>query len=201
MEAPNTLPLATSSNAPARALEADIREELHAHLELATDQGIEDGLSPEEARAQALERFGDLEQTIADCARQKTGNALMWKRLNLLAIAGLLIGCAMLANTANQRRRQAREHEVALRAMESRLLKPQEIIVAIGDRIELVDGYQPGEFEGTHTVDRDGTALLPQLGHVSVHGMSRTEVEDELRERYAAYYEMLDLYVRVLPPE
>ena len=181
-----------------RVIEADIREELEAHLGLATASGVDEGMTPQEARARALARFGNLEQTVRDCSRQKLGGWLMWKRVTLVgALAALVLGAVL--TTFVVRARQARtENEWAFAAMLQKAQEPQEIIVRIGDRIELHEGY--GQLSGSETydVDRDGTALLPVLGHVDVAGLTRAELEVLLRELYSPYYDQLDLYARVL---
>lgn len=46
-----------------------VDEELAAHLEMAIREKMERGLSPEDARAEALAEFGDLEETRRYCAR------------------------------------------------------------------------------------------------------------------------------------
>ncbi len=45
------------------ALDADLEQELAAHLDLAIDDNVRRGLSPEEARRQALIRFGGVQQS------------------------------------------------------------------------------------------------------------------------------------------
>lgn len=72
-----------------------------------------------------------------------------------------------------------------------------EIVVQIGDRLELRDDYHPQELNRIEEVARDGTVLLPELGHVRVAGLTRPEVEALLRKLYAAHYDQLSLWVRV----
>jgi hypothetical protein len=60
-----------------KALEADIREELHAHMEFSIAAGVERGLSAAEAERAAIEQFGDFEQTINACKRAKRGALTM----------------------------------------------------------------------------------------------------------------------------
>src|SRR5919205_3735027 len=43
-----------------RRAEAELDEEIRAHLELETEQNIESGMSPEEARYAALRAFGNV---------------------------------------------------------------------------------------------------------------------------------------------
>src|SRR5471030_161822 len=45
-----------------RELDDDLQQEMAAHIELAVDENIRRGLSPEEARRQAMIRFGGVMQ-------------------------------------------------------------------------------------------------------------------------------------------
>src|SRR5262245_28148222 len=49
---------------------AEVDEELRTHLEMRTAELIAEGLAPDEARREALRRFGDLERTREYCRRQ-----------------------------------------------------------------------------------------------------------------------------------
>jgi predicted permease len=50
-------------------LGADIDDELRFHLDMRTEEQIRRGVSPPQARSQALQRFGDLERVRLDCTR------------------------------------------------------------------------------------------------------------------------------------
>src|SRR5919107_2834878 len=54
-----------------RRAEAELDEEIRAHLELETEQNIESGMSPEEARYAALRAFGNV-------ALSKEGSRTVW---------------------------------------------------------------------------------------------------------------------------
>jgi len=73
----------------------------------------------------------------------------------------------------------------------------EENYVTIGDSIDIFDSYHPDELGMTVEVDIDGTVLLPELGAVQVAGKTRTEIETLLMEKYSAYYDMLDIKVRI----
>jgi len=73
----------------------------------------------------------------------------------------------------------------------------EENYVTIGDDVELFDSFNPKELNGRVTVDIDGTVLLPELGAVHVAGLTRTEIEALLMEKYSPYYEMLDVKIRI----
>lgn len=70
--------------------------------------------------------------------------------------------------------------------------------VAIGDTLEITDAYQAEELDVKAPVDIDGTVLLPELGAVLVAGLTRTEIESLLMEKYSPYYELLDIKVRIV---
>jgi polysaccharide biosynthesis/export protein len=70
--------------------------------------------------------------------------------------------------------------------------------LAIGESLALTDDFN-AELNLTRPVDVDGTVLLPELGHVSVVGLTRAEIEALLRKSYTPYFEELRLYARILP--
>lgn len=68
--------------------------------------------------------------------------------------------------------------------------------VTIGDQISIQDAYHP-ELTVSQNVDIDGTVVLPEIGAVHVAGMTRTELEAFLMEKYSPYYEQLDIKARL----
>lgn len=68
---------------------------------------------------------------------------------------------------------------------------------AIGDSISITDEIRPEEINGTFAIDLDGTVLLPTLGSVAVAGLTRSEIEALLIEKYSPYYPVVDLKVRI----
>lgn len=70
--------------------------------------------------------------------------------------------------------------------------------VAIGDTLEISDAYHEEDLDVTTPVDIDGTVLLPEIGAVLVAGLTRTEIESLLMEKYSPYYDLLDIKVRIL---
>lgn len=56
--------------------EADMNEELRLHIDMLAEQFEGEGLSPTEARRQALIEFGGVEQTLEEC-RENVGSRLM----------------------------------------------------------------------------------------------------------------------------
>ncbi len=68
--------------------------------------------------------------------------------------------------------------------------------ITIGDSMSITDLYHT-ELTITQTVDIDGTVVLPEIGAVHVAGMTRTELEAFLMEKYSPYYEQLDIKARL----
>lgn len=69
--------------------------------------------------------------------------------------------------------------------------------VAIGDRIGIDDPYQDELKIESQEVDIDGTVILPELGAVVVAGLTRTQIEALLMEKYSPYFDLLDIKVRI----
>ena len=69
--------------------------------------------------------------------------------------------------------------------------------VRIGDTLGVTDSYHPEELSIQAKVDIDGTVLLPELGAVHVAGMTRTEIEAFLMEKYHNYYDLVDIKVAI----
>jgi polysaccharide biosynthesis/export protein len=73
----------------------------------------------------------------------------------------------------------------------------EENYVTIGDTLAITDAYNAAELGLNTTVDIDGTVLLPELGAVPVAGLTRSEIEALLMEKYSAYYDLLDIRVKI----
>src|SRR5688500_14020764 len=61
-------------------IEADVRSELSFHVEMLTDEFRAAGLSPDEARREALRRFGDYSAAEESCKAIDEETARMFKR-------------------------------------------------------------------------------------------------------------------------
>lgn len=76
-------------------LELEVEEELHLHVELLQREYIQRGMSPEEARAATLKRFGNFdrvkEECVAICRRSHPLQRAFKIFLILLALSGLII--------------------------------------------------------------------------------------------------------------
>jgi hypothetical protein len=76
----------------------EVREEIVFHLDRATQENIARGMDPGEARAEALRRFGDMEQVRRDCmAARGRGmpRAVAWSAVAALSVASFLGGYAV----------------------------------------------------------------------------------------------------------
>ena len=74
----------------------------------------------------------------------------------------------------------------------------EENYITIGDTLSVTDTYQPQDLKASERVAIDGTVLLPVIGAVSVAGMTRTEIEAFLMDKYSPYYDLLDIKVRIV---
>ena len=79
-----------STQTPAE-IDAEIREELEFHLEMRTEENIAAGMSLEEARRDAQQRFGDFETHRTACRRITLWPSLIVARLQT-ALVVVLIG-------------------------------------------------------------------------------------------------------------
>lgn len=83
-------------------LEREIEDELRFHLEMREREHLAAGLTPEQARAEALRRFGDFEgvkETCREISLEKLGD-----KLHLRAIKGfiwVMIGSGLTIRTAS----------------------------------------------------------------------------------------------------
>src|SRR6476661_8070159 len=68
--------------------ERDLRDEVRFHLETETEELIASGLSPDEARRQALARFGDVERAAAECRESDRRRLRRRHRGRLLDVFG-----------------------------------------------------------------------------------------------------------------
>lgn len=74
----------------------------------------------------------------------------------------------------------------------------EENYITIGDTLSITDTYQPEDLQSNERVDIDGTVLLPVIGAVNVAGMTRTEIEAFLMDKYSPYYDLLDIKARIV---
>jgi len=68
--------------------------------------------------------------------------------------------------------------------------------ITIGDTLTISDAFHP-ELGTTARVDIDGTVVLAEVGAVHVAGQTRSELKTFLTQKYANYYEQVDIDVRL----
>lgn len=188
------------------AVRAEIDEELRFHIdEVARALQRDEGLPPHEAFAEALVRFGDLEQVRRACVRQRIGETVMIQRLHfLLTLALGLIALGSVATLVVQHRRAdaaadamhtlgaelaelrsafALEQRVAATTPERRDFGT----LAVGDQIRVRSGNAPHQFDDRVHVARDGKALFRHLGWVDAAGRTLASLELALEEAYEPF--------------
>lgn len=69
--------------------------------------------------------------------------------------------------------------------------------LTIGDHLEINDPNNDELSIASVEVEIDGTVILPELGAVLVAGLTRTEVQSLLMEKYSPYFETLDIKVKI----
>lgn len=116
-----------------------------------------------------------------------------WPRLLVVALLALLTGCStqpdkrvlQLLNTSGFGKSYTGNAE-------------EEDYITINDSLVVTDTYQPAEIQATERVGIDGSVLLPVIGAVNVAGMTRTEIESMLMDKYSPYFDLLDIKVRIV---
>lgn len=199
-----------------RAAERDVEAEIEAHLAEAAAALEAEGLAPDEARAKARERFGDLDKIRAECLRIRMGGMHAMNKLlvgaliaTTLALLATLAGSFFLYTRARKAQDMAMVAQMeamqaaAERAREAEAkLQPQEITIEIGDELELVDHSGRLQIRDRAVVQPDGKALIPELGWFDVSGLTREEVEMHLLIAFQPFYsEPMKLYVIVHKPK
>jgi protein involved in polysaccharide export with SLBB domain len=69
--------------------------------------------------------------------------------------------------------------------------------LGIGDRLEITDPNNDELSIPSVEVEIDGTVILPELGAVLVAGLTRSEIQALLMEKYSPYFELLDIQVKI----
>ncbi len=192
-------------------LAAEVHAELEHHLACKVHDLLEQGSTPEQARAEARRSFGDVASVERTCLRLRMGERIMLQRVHLAVTLMLLVGVLFLA-WSNHRSglAAARASEVAAmmredvqrvmgEAAERERLAPEpveHIVIGVGDELELSDDYGNLAKE-RQEVALDGKVLLPDAGWVHVAGMTREEVEEALTRALAPYYVASQVRVKV----
>jgi hypothetical protein len=80
---------------PMRVVEQEILDELEFHIEMRTLDNQSAGMSPDEARRDALNRFGDFERIRKKCRRTQLGERIMLQRVQAV-LTLILLGAVIL---------------------------------------------------------------------------------------------------------
>src|SRR5437899_9927924 len=89
-------------------LDRDLDEEMSAHLELAIEENLERGLSPAEARRQALVRFGGPQQ-VKESHREARGLPLLESEEHTSELQSLRhLVCRLLLEKKNKKKHNCR---------------------------------------------------------------------------------------------
>ena len=78
-------------------IEAQIDEELTFHIEQATRELLDDGLSVHDAKVSALARFGDVNKIKTQCKRIALKERIMLQRINLVLMIIVLVAVAFVS--------------------------------------------------------------------------------------------------------
>lgn len=78
-------------------IDAQIDDELTFHIEQVTRELVEAGQSDDDAKANALARFGDVQQIKAQCKRIALGEQIMLQRINLVLMIVVLLAVAFVS--------------------------------------------------------------------------------------------------------
>lgn len=65
----------------------------------------------------------------------------------------------------------------------------EEEYVSIGDNVQILDDAHPEDISLSRTVSPDGTVLLPFVGRIYIAGLTRSDLEAFLTERFSAYFQ------------
>ncbi len=93
---------------PVAEIRADIDAELAYHVEESARELAGSGLSTDEARAEALRRFGDLGQIRRECARTQMGERIVLQRIQVVLTVMLLVAVGALLWSNREAQAQAR---------------------------------------------------------------------------------------------
>ena len=106
-----------------REIGDEIEVELAFHLEQRERDLVATGLSPEDARRQALRRFGNINKVRAECRRVQLGGRIMLQRITLMLLVVLLATVAWLSFQSVTSQRAAQAEIQALHSEISQLMQ------------------------------------------------------------------------------
>lgn len=83
------------------AFEREVEEELRFHLEMRTQECLKLGMTPEQASAEALRRFGDVAKIKSDCLKIGNRNRPVVRALKVSLIAAFVGGMVLHITAAD----------------------------------------------------------------------------------------------------
>ena len=86
----------------APAAQRCIEDELRFHIEMRTQENMDSGMAPTEARQDAEQRFGNLESIKSDCLRIHCNNHVVMKALNYLL--GIVVALGLVLRLTSSAR-------------------------------------------------------------------------------------------------
>jgi RNA polymerase sigma-70 factor (ECF subfamily) len=108
MSWPSTLPLFLQSPdpRPVRVVEQEILDELEFHIEMRTLDNVRAGMSADDARQDAVRRFGDFERIHKRCRQTLLGERIMLQRVQAV-LTLVLLGAVIVLGVQVYRGQQA----------------------------------------------------------------------------------------------
>ena len=97
---------------PIREIEQEITDEFEFHLEMRTLDNVRAGMSADEARRDAVRRFGDFERIHKTCRRTLLGERIMLQRVQTVLML-VLVGAVVFLALAFYRGQRANEAATA----------------------------------------------------------------------------------------
>jgi hypothetical protein len=80
---------------PGSAAQRCIEDELRFHIEMRTQENMDSGMAPTQARQDAEERFGNVESIKSDCLKIHFDNHVAMKALNCLLLLVVAFGLVL----------------------------------------------------------------------------------------------------------
>lgn len=98
---------------PVRVIDQEILDELEFHIEMRAFDNRSAGMPPDEARQDALNRFGDFERIRKECRNTQLGERIMLQRVQTV-LTLLLLGAVIFLGVELYRGQRANEAATAL---------------------------------------------------------------------------------------
>lgn len=151
---------------PVREIEAEVEDELGFHVDASTQALVDEGMDPDAARAEALRRFGDLDQVRRACVRTSMGERLVLQRIQFVLTAALLVAVVflVLANRTSMAQAAAeRARTMALMAeLQARLAAETGIVARVAASGNTAIGRtEAGVSDRAPAAGVDGKPVIP----------------------------------------